>query len=134
MDFDDFFKIFIVFIIIGAIIGLMVGCPSYNVYYSKKQGEAELAKAEQSKQIILAEATARLEAARLEAEAEVIRARGMAEAIEIEGGLLTPEYNQYLMIRTLNEMSERGHPPELIYLPTNNIFPTIDIKKQKSTE
>ena len=80
----------------GAIIGIaivvvltvgtgMVGCPMYSVWYAQKAGEAELAQADQNRQIAVAQARAKAESAHFEADAEVTRATGVAKANEIIG-------------------------------------------------
>lgn len=78
------------------IAAFMFGCPSYNVWQQEMSGKAELAKAEQNRQIKIEEAKANLEAEKLNAQAEVERAKGAAEAIAIENGAITPTYIQYL--------------------------------------
>ncbi len=84
------------FISPGAIIGIvvlvlltigsgMVGCPIYNVWHAQKAGEAELAQADQNRQIAVAQARAKAESAHFEADAEITRAEGVARANEIIG-------------------------------------------------
>ncbi len=106
----------------------MAGCPRYNVWQQEMSGKAELAKAEQNRQILVKEAQARLEAETLNAEAEVERAKGMAAAMEIENGKLTSQYNQYLFIRTLEKLADKGTIPTIIYLPSSGMLPVMDLK------
>lgn len=90
-------------------------------------GKAEMAKAEQNRQILVEEAKARLKAEELNAQAEVERAKGMAKAMEIENGKLSSTYNQYLFIRTLEKISDKGSLPQTIYIPTEGMIPVMDI-------
>jgi regulator of protease activity HflC (stomatin/prohibitin superfamily) len=104
------------------------GVPQWNVYRARMSGKAAIQRAEESKQIIIEDAKARLEAAKLDAQAEVERAKGMSEAMKIEGGQLTAVYNQYLFIRTLEELSEQGNLPQIIYVPSDGMVPVMDLK------
>ena len=105
----------------------MWGCPQYNVYSARLSGTAAIQKAEEQKLVLIEDARARMEAAKMDAEAEIIRAKGMAEAMAIENGQLTAEYNQYLFIRTLEDMGEQGNLPIIIYLPSEGMLPVMDV-------
>ena len=102
----------------------MFGLPLYNVWQQEMSGKAELAKAEQNRQIKIEEAKANLEAEKLNAQAEVERAKGAAEAIRIENGSLTPTYIQYLWVRQQNNV-----PNKVIYIPTEANLPILEAKK-----
>ena len=119
----------IVFILFGLIAGGMYGCPKYKVYKQEMDGTANLREAEQDRLIQIEEAKANLEAEKLNAKAEVERAKGAAEAMEIENGTLTPTYNQYLFIRTLEAMSRNGDLPTIIYVPADGMLPVMDVNK-----
>lgn len=95
----------------------MFGIPSYNVWQQEMDGRAQLAKAEQNRQILIQEAKANLEAERLNAEAEVERAKGAAAAIEIENGKLTPTYIQYLWVRQQKNFEGKT----IIYVPSGEM-------------
>lgn len=112
------------------IIALMWGLPTYNVWQQEMSGKAEMAKAEQNRKILIEEAKAKLEAEKLNAEAEIERAKGMAKAMEIENGRLSSTYNQYLFIRTLEKLADKGSIPQIIYLPSEGLTPVMDIKTQ----
>ena len=115
----------------GLIIFLfMWGMPRYNVWQQEMAGKAEMAKAEQNRRILVEEAKARLEAEKLNAEAEVARAKGMAEAMRIENGQLTTVYNQYLFIRTLEKLADKGDLPQIIYMPSEGLVPVMDLSKK----
>lgn len=109
---------------LAVILGLMFGLPLYNVWQQEMSGKAELAKAEQNRQIKIEEAKANLEAEKLNAQAEVERAKGAAEAIRIENGSLTPTYIQYLWVRQQNNV-----PNKVIYIPTEANLPILEAKK-----
>ena len=116
--------IVLVIIIIGA---LMFGLPKYNVWQQEMVGKAEMAKAEQNRRILVEEAKARLEAEKLNAQAEIERAKGMAEAMKVENGTLNETYNQYLFIRTLEKLADKGSLPQIIYIPSKGLVPMMDI-------
>lgn len=99
----------------------MFGCPRYDVWQQEMVGRAELAKAEQNRQIKIEEAKAGLEAEKLNAQAEVERAKGAAEAIRIENGSLTPTYIQYLWVRQQNTAASK-----VVYIPTEAGLPILE--------
>ena len=110
-------------IAIAVILGLMFGLPMYNVWQQEMSGRAELAKAEQNRQIKIEEAKANLEAEKLNAQAEIERAKGAAEAIRIENGSLTSTYIQYLWVRQQNSAANK-----VIYIPTEAGLPILEAK------
>ena len=109
---------------IAVILGLMFGLPLYNVWQQEMSGRAELAKAEQNRQIIIKEAKSNLEAEKLNAQAEIERAKGAAEAIRIENGSLTPTYIQYLWVRQQSNV-----PNKVVYIPTEANLPILEAKQ-----
>ena len=115
--------------VIVLIAALMLVIPKYRVWSQEMRGKAAFAEAEQNRRIIIEEAKAHLEAESLNAQAEVERAKGMAEAMEIENGQLTTTYNQYLFIRTLEELAKGGDQPMIIYLPSEGMLPVMDLKQ-----
>jgi regulator of protease activity HflC (stomatin/prohibitin superfamily) len=108
---------------------MMFGLPRYNVWQQEMAGKAEMAKAEQNRRILVEEAKAKLEAEKLNAQAEIDRAKGMAEAMKVENGTLSETYNQYLFIRTLEKIADKGDLPQIIYVPSNGLLPVMDINK-----
>lgn len=120
--------------LIGSVFGiavfiliLMFGLPRYRVWQQEMSGKAEMAKAEQNRRILVEEARARLEAEKLNAQAEIERAKGMAEAMKIENGTLNTTYNQYLFIRTLEKLADKGNLPQIIYMPSAGLVPTMEV-------
>ena len=80
-------------------------------------------------QVLVEEAKARLEAEKLNAAAEIERAKGMAEAMKVENGTLSATYNQYLFIRTLEKLADKGSLPQIIYVPSEGLTPVMDLNK-----
>lgn len=101
----------------------MWGCPTYNVWQQGLQGQAELARAEQNRQIKVEEAVAMKESAVFLADAEVARARGVAEANAIiADGLGGSEgYLRYLWIQQLG-----SNGSDIIYVPTEAGIPILE--------
>lgn len=120
----------------GAVVGLgfvllstlglgLYGCPRYSVYQAEKAGQAELAQADQNRQIQIAQSKAKAEAAKYEAEAEVTRAQGVAKANKIIGDSLAGQegqaYLQYLWVNKLDD----NHQRTVEYVPTNTALPAF---------
>ena len=113
---------------IGLVI-LIIGTafwPQVNVYAREMQGRAELAEADFSRQVKVAEALAVKDSAVLLADAEVLRATGAAEANRIiQDGLGGPEgYLRYLAIQAMEKSAEAGN--KLIYIPTEATIPITE--------
>ena len=100
-----------------------VAVPQYKVWQQYKEGEAELAKAEQNRQIAIQEAKAKEESAKSLANAEVIRAEGVAKANKIIGDSLqnNDAYIHYLWIEALKESNN-----DVIYIPTEAGIPITE--------
>lgn len=111
-------------VLIALVIGCMFGLPKYNVWKQEMKGRAELAQAEQNRQIKIAEAQANLEAEKLNAQSEIERAKGAAEAIKIENGQLTSTYIQYLWVR----MQAGNEIDKIVYIPTEASMPILEAK------
>lgn len=99
------------------------GCKRMQVWSAQIEGKAELARAEQNRNIRIAEAKANLEAEKLNAQAEVERAKGAAAAIEIENGKLTDTYIKYLWVRQQGNLSDNV---SVIYVPTEGNVPVLE--------
>lgn len=102
---------------------LPIGIPEYTVWQQNKEGEAELARAEQNRKIAVEEAKAKEESAKSLANAEIIRAQGVAQANKIIGDSLqnNDAYIHYLWIDALRESSN-----EVIYIPTEAGIPITE--------
>ena len=105
----------------------MWAVPNYSVWQQRLAGEAELARAEQSRKIKVAEAQAFKDSAALLADAEVIRAEGVAKANKIIGDSLhnNEGYLRYLWINNL----EKGN--QVIYVPTEAGLPILEAGKRE---
>lgn len=114
--------------ILSIVILFMVGCPRYNVYSQRMEGEAQLAHAEYSKKIQVQDALGKLEAAKSLAQAEVERAKGVAQANAIIGDSLknNEAYLRWLYIEGLKE--KQG--TEVIYVPTEAGLPILEAGKR----
>jgi regulator of protease activity HflC (stomatin/prohibitin superfamily) len=119
---------------LGAIVALtllaggLYGCPQYNVYSQRLQGEAELARAEYNRQVAVREAQAKKDAASLLAEAEVARAKDVAQANQIIGdGLKGNEnYLRYLWFDKLE-----GSKTATVYIPTETGLPILEAGRKQ---
>jgi len=118
---------FVLFVILGVVTLGMWGCPNYAVYQQRLEGEAELAKANYSKQVAVQEAQAKMGAAEMLAKAEVSRAIGVAQANKIIGDSLkgNESYLRYLWIQNL----ENGKN-QVIYVPTEAGLPILEAGKR----
>lgn len=107
--------------------GAFVGCPHYNVYTQRLEGEAELAKAESTRRVAIEEAKARLESAKMLSDAEIERAKGVAEANRIIGDSLqgNESYLRYLWIQTLESPNN-----STIYVPTEANLPILEANRR----
>lgn len=130
-------KLLITAVIAGSLLlvsGIFVGScyvyPKYRVWQQRLEGEAELARAQQNRQISIQEAEAKKEASKALAEAEVERAKGVAQANHIIADSLQghEEYLRYLWIDKLSEGSQR----EVIYVPTEASLPILEATRSKA--
>ena len=113
---------------IAATIGsCMWGSPQYKVYQQLLEGEAELAKANFSKQVAIQEAHAKMESAKLLADAEVTSAEGVAKANKIIGDSLNNNeaYLRYLYVNNLEHTNN-----QVIYVPTEAGLPILEAGKR----
>jgi len=96
------------------------GCPQYNVYSQKKEGEALLAHAQSSREVAVAEAKAKMESATLLAQADTIRAHGIARSNQIIGQSLTDAYLHWFWIDNIDKSNN------VIYVPTEANLPIME--------
>lgn len=106
---------------------LLFGMPQYCVWQQGLSGEAQLAKAEQNRQILINEAKAKDESATYWAKAEVKRAKGAAEANEILSSSLggSEGYLRWLYIDKLDQIDG-----QIIYIPTEAAMPILEAGKR----
>lgn len=110
------------------IFGGMWGCPHYNVYSSRLDGEAKLAHAQYEREVQVRDAQGKYEASSLLAKAEVERAKGVAEANKVIGTSLkgNEAYLRWLYIEGLKEKTG-----EVIYVPTEAGLPILEAGKRR---
>lgn len=115
-------------LLIIAVIGLMVGCPRYNVYSQQMEGEAQLAHAEYSKRVQVQDAIGKLEAAEKLKLVDIKRAEGVAQANTIIAGSLKGNevYLHWLYIEGLKEKTG----DTVIYVPTEAGIPILEAGKR----
>lgn len=110
---------------------LLSGCdlyPPYRIYSQRIDGEAELAKAEFSKQVQVKDAQAKLESAKAYSEAEVIRAQGVAKANAIIGQSLK-DNEAYLRYLWINNMASEQNKT-VVYVPTEANLPILEASRK----
>jgi hypothetical protein len=115
--------------IVVAILALMFGLPIYNVWQQGLAGEAELKRAEQTRQVMVVSAKAKLDSATYLNQAEIKRAEGVSAANKIiADGLGGPEgYLRYLWIQAI----EHDKQASVIYIPTEAGLPILEAGKRK---
>lgn len=120
--------VFVFVILLGGV--SMYGCPRYNVYEQRMEGQAILAHAQSSREVAVAEAKAKMESAQLLADAEVMRAQGVAKANVIIGDSLrgNEAYLRYLWVNNLAETKD-----EVIYVPTEAGLPILEANRINRT-
>jgi predicted aminopeptidase len=112
--------VLIAIFLLGMVVLGMWGCPRYNVYSQQKEGEAQLAHAQSSREVAVAEAKAKMESATLLAQADTIRAHGIARSNQIIGNSLTKNYLSWFWISQLDQAGN------IIYVPTEANMPVLE--------
>ena len=105
--------------------GCLWGYPTYNVYWSRKDGEAALAHAQYSKEVAVAEAKAKKESAVMLADAEVSRAEGVAKANKIIGDSLKGN-EAYLRYLWITDVAGASVNKTVVYVPTETQLPIME--------
>lgn len=100
------------------------GCPQYKVYSARKDGQSQLAHAQFSKEVAVAEARAKMESAAMLAQADTIRAHGIARSNMIIGASLTENYIHWYWIDNLEK-----NPNAVIYVPTEANMPITEASR-----
>lgn len=108
-------------IVIALIFFIFFAYPMWTVWRAGLNGEAELNKAEQTKQIMIETARAEKEAASLK-----------AEAIQIMGQAAKdfPEYRQQEFMQAFGEALREGNISQVIYVPTEANLPVLEAGKR----
>ena len=102
--------------------------PIYNVWASRKNGEAELAEANYAEQVAIAKANARLKSAQMNREAEVISAKAVSDSIK-EIGVALEANEGYLRWQWIKALADTRN--QIIYVPTEANLPILEAGKRK---
>lgn len=104
------------------ILTAMWGLPAYNVYAQRMEGEAQLAKANSTKQVLVTQALAEKEAAELR-----------AQAISIVGKASTefPAYRQQEFIGAFADALREGKIQQIMYVPTEANIPITEARDKR---
>lgn len=118
--------IVIVFIFLFFSFAFLIGFPLMKPWWASQTGKAELAQAEQNRQIAVLEATAKKESATQLAQAEIERAKGVAEANRIIGESLkgNDDYLRYLWITEV----AHNEGKTTVYIPTEANLPILEAR------
>lgn len=109
---------FVGFLLLVILITLgMWGCPQYNVYQQRLEGEAILAHAAAAREVLVTQAKAEMEAAQLRANAIGIVGKAAKEF---------PEYRQQEFIGAFAEALKDGRISQIIYVPTETNIPIVE--------
>ena len=116
------FKIGIGLIVVIMLFGMLIN-PLLKPWWASQSGKAELAQAEQNRQIAILEATAKRDSAVQLAQAEIERAKGVAESNKIISSSINEQYLKYLWI---TEISADEHDKTVVYVPTEANIPILE--------
>jgi regulator of protease activity HflC (stomatin/prohibitin superfamily) len=101
-------------LVTAAILG---GCPQYNVYSARLQGEAVQAQAHGARQALVSQAEAERDAAKMRAEAIAIVGQAAKDF---------PEYRTQEFIGAFAEAMHNGKINQIIYVPTEANVPILE--------
>lgn len=114
-------------IILSGIAWILIGYPTWNVWASRKAGEADLQKAMNEQQIQIAIAQARYDAAELNKKAAIVEAEAVAEQIKRIGDQLT-HHDLFLRWQWIKMMENREG--QTIYVPTEANLPILEASRR----
>ena len=114
----------ILFVLVIVCAWFIWGYPVWNVWASKKSGEAQLQEANNEQRIQVSKAQARKEAATLNKESAIIEAEAVSAQIEKIGSGLT-KHDLYLKWQWIKMMEERPES-SVIYIPTEASMPILE--------
>ncbi len=121
--------VLIVFLIGILVLWGLLGHPIWNVWASRKSGEAEYQEAINEQRIQVAEAQARLDAAELNKKAAIVEAQAVAAQVREIGEQLT-KHDLYLKWQWIKMMEDRDG--ETIYVPTEASLPILEATRRVS--
>jgi hypothetical protein len=97
--------------------------PVYSVWQAHKEGQADLARAQNDSKVQVAEAAGRLAAAEANKQAAIVEAEAVAKQIEIIGQNVK-DHPLYLTWQWVKMMEERDG--QTIYVPTEANLPILE--------
>lgn len=115
----------VTFIVVIGFVFFGVIIPMMQPWWSEQTGKAELAQAEQNRQIAVKEAQAKKDSAVLLAEAEVSRAEGVAKANQIIGESLK-QNEDYLRYLWITDVAGANVDKTVVYVPTESNLPILE--------
>ncbi len=115
--------------IISLILIFAIVVPMMKPWWAGQSGKAELAQADQNRQITIVEATAKREAAIQLAQAEIERAKGVAQANKIIGESLQ-ENEDYLRYLWITDVAGANIDKTVVYVPTETNLPILEASRQ----
>jgi hypothetical protein len=107
--------------VVGLVIALMVGLPLYGVWQQGLSGEASLAKAQQTRKILIEQAKAERESAEIRAEAIKIMGQAAQDF---------PEYRLQEFMAAFAEALNNESIEKIIYVPTEANIPILEAGKR----
>lgn len=113
----------------GICLWILFGYPVWNVWASKKSGEADLTQAHKEQQIQVAKAQGRLDAANLNKQAAIVEAEAVSEQIQRIGKELS-SHDLYLKWQWIKMMEEKPNN-SVIYVPTEAGLPILEAGNRK---
>lgn len=116
---------YIIFGVIFVAAFLMFVIPALKPWWAGQHGKAELAQAEQNRQIAILEAKAKEESALHLSQAEINRARGVAESNRIIGESLK-ENEDYLRYLWIVDVAGSNVDKTVVYVPTEANLPILE--------
>ncbi len=115
--------------VVAVTLFFMVVLPPYNVWSSRKAGEADFAEAQGEQRIQLARAESRLHAAENNKKAAIIEAEAVAAQIKMIGEGLTT-HDLYLRWQWIKMMEERNSKSDTIYVATEAGLPILEASRK----
>lgn len=109
---------------------LTVVFPMMRPWHADLEGKAELAQAEQNRQITIVESQAKLESAKNLAQAEIERAKGVAQANKIIGESLK-ENEDYLRYLWITDVAGANIDKTVVYVPTETNLPILEANRME---
>lgn len=109
-------------VLLLAVAALTAGCPQYNVYVARLDGEATQARAHGARQALVAQAEAERDAAKMRAEAIAIVGKAAKDF---------PEYRTQEFIGAFAEAMHNGKISQIIYVPTEAMIPILEARRDR---